>query len=173
MKTMLLSGAAPLFLSTMLLAAQAGTASAQPANGCEAPSPQRSIGRSILGRVIGDAVGRASGNLGYAARFVPSAEVADTLTDAIACRLDEQEQRQAAEATLEATRGDQVGAQSQWTSNTRANVSGRSVVAARSDEADGSACMLVDDIIIVNGEETRAQKRMCRVPPSQRYTLAA
>lgn len=160
---------------TFSLLAPAFPAAAQTAQGCEAPRANsgRSIGRSILGRAVGDLVGRATGNLGYAARFVPSAEVADTMTEAIACRLDPQEQRQAADATIEATRGEEVGSSSSWTSSSRANVHGTSTVAARDDGPDGSRCMLVDDIIIVNGEETRAQKRMCRVPPSPRYTLAA
>lgn len=155
-------------------------AAAQSSNGCDAPqqrSSGRSIGRSILGRVLGDATSRVTSNLGYAARFVPSAEVADTLTDAIACRLDEQEQLKAKDATLEATRGDAVGASASWTSDTRANVSGTSTVVARDDapagQPAGSRCMLVDDVIIVNGEETVQQKRMCRVPPSARYALAA
>ncbi len=151
---------------------------AQTANGCEAPrNAGRSIGRSILGRVIGDVAGRATNSLGYAARFVPSSEVADTLTDAIACRLDEGEQMKAKEATIEATRSEQVGSSVSWTSDTRANVSGTTTIASRDDapagRPAGSRCMVVDDIIIVNGEETRAQKRMCRVPPSPRYALAA
>ena len=147
-------------------------AAAQATSGCDA-QPRRNIGRSILGRALGDVVGRATGSLGGAARFIPSAEVADTLTEAIACRLDPQEQQQAAEATVEATRGDQVGATSEWTSGTRNNVSGRSVVTQRTANGDGSSCMMVDDIIIVEGEETRVSKRMCRVPPSARYVLAA
>lgn len=155
-------------------------AAAQSANGCEAPQQRsggRGIGRSILGRVLGDATSRVTSNLGYAARFVPSAEVADTLTDAIACRLDEQEQLKAKDATLEATRSEEVGASASWTSDTRANVSGTSTIVARDDapagQPAGTRCMLVDDVIIVNGEETVQQKRMCRVPPSTRYALAA
>jgi surface antigen len=148
-------------------------AAAQSAAGCEAPrSSARSIGRSILGRVIGDVAGRATSTLGYAARFVPSTEVADTLTDAIACRLDQQEQVKAKQATLEATRSERVGTSVSWTSDTRANVSGTSTIVARNDEG-GQQCMLVDDVIIVNGEETVNQKRMCRVPPQTRYILAA
>jgi surface antigen len=169
--------AAALVLPAPVMLAVATPAAAQ-STGCEAPrSSGRSIGRSILGRVIGDATNRVAGNLGYAARFVPSAEVADTLTDSIACRLDTQEQVKAKDATIEATRSEQVGSTSNWTSDTRANVSGRSTVVARDDapagQPNGSRCMVVDDIIIVNGEETRAQKRMCRVPPSTRYALAA
>lgn len=160
-----------------LLSVADAMAQTAPANGCQTPRPSRGIGRNILGRVLGDVAGRASSNLGYAARFVPTAEVADTLTDAIACRLDEREQVKAKEATIEATRGEEVGTTASWTSETRANVSGRSTISARDDapagRPEGSRCMVVDDIIIVNGEETRAQKRMCRVPPSPRYVLAA
>ena len=166
-------------IATLLAAAAAGALSVAPAHsqtaqGCEAPrNSGRSIGRSILGRVIGDAASRATSNLGYASRFVPSAEVADTLTDAIACHLDEQEQVKAKEATIEATRGGQVGSSSSWSSDSRANVTGTSTVVAREDMGNRGSCMLVDDIVIVNGEEHRAQKRMCRVPPATRYTLAA
>lgn len=169
--------AAALILPAPVMLGVATPAAAQ-ASGCEAPrSAGRSIGRSILGRVIGDVAGRASSSLGYAARFVPSAEVADTLTDTIACRLDTQEQVKAKDATIEATRSEAVGSTSSWTSETRANVSGRSTVVARDDrpagQPNGSRCMLIDDVILVNGEETVQQKRMCRVPPSTRYALAA
>lgn len=169
--------AAALVLPAPVMLVVATPAAAQ-ASGCEAPrSAGRSIGRSILGRVIGDVAGRATSNLGYAARFVPSSEVADTLTDNIACRLDTQEQVKAKDATIEATRSGQVGATSSWTSDTRANVSGRSTVVARDDapagQPQGARCMLIDDVILVNGEETVQQKRMCRVPPSPRYALAA
>lgn len=162
----------------LAVAAAPSPVDAQAANGCEAPrTAGRSIGRSVLGRVIGDVAGRAANSLGYAARFVPSAEVADTLTDAIACRLDEGEQMKAKQATIEATRSEEVGSSVSWTSDTRANVSGTTTIASRDDapagRPAGSRCMVVDDIIIVNGEETRAQKRMCRVPPSPRYALAA
>ena len=37
---------------------------------------------------------------------------------------------------------------------------------------DGVQCIRVTDVIIVNGEETRAEKRMCRRPPA-RYAIAA
>jgi surface antigen len=152
----------------LAVAAAPSPVDAQAANGCEAPrTAGRSIGRSVLGRVIGDVAGRAANSLGYA----------DTLTDAIACRLDEGEQMKAKQATIEATRSEEVGSSVSWTSDTRANVSGTTTIASRDDapagRPAGSRCMVVDDIIIVNGEETRAQKRMCRVPPSPRYALAA
>ena len=80
---------------------------------------------------------------------------------------------QAAAATEEATRGEEVGATANWTSGTRANVSGSSTVAAKNELADGTQCMNVTDIIIVEGEETRVSKRMCKGPGQARYVLAA
>ena len=35
--------------------------------------------------------------------------------------------------------------------------------------AETSSCLTVTDVIIVDGEETRAPKRMCRRPPTNRY----
>ena len=132
---------------------------------------------SILGGLIGQGINRAAGSAGVSS-FIPTAEVAETLTNAIACRLDPEEQKQAAAATIEATRGDQVGSSANWTSNTRENVSGTSTVIARNDKVaspNGQTvqCITVTDVIIVNGEETTANKRMCRAPGSARYSLAA
>lgn len=140
----------------------------------------KSAGSSILGGFIGENLGRAASSAGVS-RFFPSADVADTLTNAIACRLDAAEQKQAASATIEATRGAEgdaapppVGASSSWTSGTRENVSGTSTVVARNDnDQGGMQCITVSDVIIVGGEETTADKRMCRKPGSARYALMA
>ena len=138
----------------------------------------KGAGSSILGGFIGQGLGRAAGSAGLSS-FFPSAEVADTLTNAIACRLDPEEQKQAAEATVAATRGDDIGSTASWTSNTRENVSGTSTIIARNDQSaargagQGLKCITVSDVIIVNGEETTANKRMCRAPGSARYALAA
>lgn len=153
------------------------TSSAQKSSdGCP-KGKSKSAGSSILGGLIGQSVGRAASSAGVGSYF-PSAEVADTLTNAIACRLDPEEQKQAAEATVEATRGEEVGSSSSWTSNTRENVSGTSTITERNDEVAangtvGRQCITVTDVIIVNGEETTANKRMCRAPGSARYSLAA
>ena len=124
--------------------------------------------------------GSAVGNAGGFMAFVPVASLTDQLTASIACRLDPEEQKQAADATLEATRsaeegGDaQVGQMAAWTSNTREDVSGTStVVASNTLDDNGLQCITVSDVIIVSGEETRADKRMCRRPPAARYAIAA
>jgi hypothetical protein len=43
------------------------------------------------------------------------------------------------------------------------------VTAAATPLADGNPCMTVTDIVIIDGQETRAPKRMCRQPPSNRF----
>ena len=91
--------------------------------------------------------------------------IGHSLSDAIARRLDCHEQQQAALATDRAISGG-VGTTATWTSNTRAHVSGSSMVTARDR---GGGCVTVTDIVIVDGEETRAPKRMCRRPPTNRY----
>ncbi len=155
---------------------RASSSSAKSSDGCPKGKSKNS-GSSILGGFIGQGLGRVASSAGVSS-FFPSAEVADTLTNAIACRLDPEEQKQAAQATIEATRGEQVGSTASWTSDTRENVSGTSTIIARNDEAVGNAgqgrsCITVTDVIIVNGEETTANKRMCRAPGSSRYALAA
>jgi len=149
-------------------------------DGCE-EGKSKSVGSSILGALAGqaaDRVQRETGEIGYA--VIP--EVKDQLTNEIACRLQPVEQKQAAEATVAATRGDddgqvEIGSSAEWTSSSRKNVSGRSTVTGRDKVAKGkgknSDCITVTDVIIVEGEETTAEKRMCRPPGSRRYSLLA
>jgi hypothetical protein len=82
--------------------------------------------------------------------------------------LDGQEQQTAAAATEEAVQGG-VGTTSRWESETRPGVTGSSTVTAVQQNTAEGDCMTVTDIVIVDGEETRAPKRMCRRPPSTRY----
>lgn len=140
--------------------------------GCPKGKKGSSTGRSIIGGVLDEAIGSAASKAGIYS-YVPIAEVSGTLTNAIACRLDPAEQVQAAKATEEVTRGEEVGATSSWTSETRENVSGSSTVASVNQERGGRKCMTVNDFIIVDGEETQVSKRMCKGPGDARYTLAA
>lgn len=149
--------------------------------GCASGSSS-SVGSRIMGNLLGGAANDAASRAGVSA-YVPVSEFSDQLSSAIACKLDPQEQAQAAEATLEATRGSgedgtgapQVGTSSAWRSNTREDVSGTSTVTGRerSRGNDGLDCIMVTDVIIVSGEETRAEKRMCRRPGSARYSIEA
>lgn len=133
------------------------------------------IVRGILGGIAGDAA--RSAGIPY---YVPVGEFTDQLSTAIACRLDPEEQRQAAEATVSATRGTegderaQIGATSSWQSTTRDDVTGTSTVVAREEASvEGMDCITVSDVVIVSGEETRADKRMCRAPGAARYSIVA
>lgn len=135
-------------------------------------------GRGILGGMIGGAVDDLVRSA-HLPSFVPVPEFSDQLTESIACKLDPEEQKQAAEATVEATRSDDsgtppdVGASAEWTSASRENVSGTSTVTGREDAGGGRDCITVTDVVIVEGEETRAEKRMCRAPGSARYSIVA
>ena len=130
------------------------------------------------GRGIGGLIGGfAGGRLGPVGNVVTSVvPVGSLLGEAIASMLDCREQRQAATATEQAVeraeqradRGEAVGSSASWQSETRPNVSGTSTVTAL-DNSGGDQCMTVTDVIIVDGEETRAPKRMCRRPPANRY----
>ena len=126
-------------------------------------SPGRSIARGILGGLAGRALGRVGG--GAAMIAFP---VTETLTEAIVGLLDCREQQQAVEATNEAVRGG-VGTTASWRSETRQGVAGSSIATGEETLADGTHCMTVTDVVIVDGEETRAPKRMCRAPGSARY----
>lgn len=140
--------------------------------GCPKGKSGSRAGRSILGGVLGSVLGDVANETGFGS-YLPTSEVAGTLTDAIACRLDPAEQVQAAKATEEAVRGEAVGTTASWTSATREGVSGSSTIVARNDEAGGRRCMNVTDFIIVEGEEMRVTKRMCKEPGEARYVIAA
>jgi surface antigen len=91
------------------------------------------------------------------------------LGDAIMNMLDCREQEQAATATETAVRGGNVGDSATWQSESRPGVTGTSTVTAVNNNSADGQCMTVTDVVIVDGEETRAPKQMCRRPPSNRY----
>ena len=122
---------------------------------------------SILGGIAGNVLGR-TGVPGSVAGYLP---VGSLLSDAIINLLDCKEQQQAANATNEAIRGG-VGTESAWQSESRPNVSGKSVVTAEEKLADGGNCLTVTDVVIVDGEETTVPKRMCRAKGASGYARA-
>ncbi len=135
-------------------------------------------GRGVLGGMLGGAMSDLTRNARLPS-FVPIPEFSDQLTESIACRLDPEEQKQAAEATLDATRGaedgasPEIGSSAEWTSNTREDVRGSSTVTSRDASSGDLDCITVTDVVIISGEETRAEKRMCRAPGSARYSIVA
>ena len=150
-------------------AAQESAAGASSASGCKL-SQTKKRGSSMLGGMLGGLANRALSRTGLAS-YVPTNSFATMLTDAIACKLDEKEQKQAATATTEALRGG-VGSTANWKSETRPWVSGSSTVKAQTMAANGASCMEVRDVVIVEGEETTVSKRMCRAPGASGYPVS-
>ena len=125
---------------------------------------------------VGDAATSVTERIG---RFVGASEEAvnrvlrfgTSISGAIASRLNCREQEQAEQATDRAINGG-VGTTSRWTSDTRRNVSGSSIVTNEERRSGGRTCLTITDIVIIDGEETRAPKRMCRTPPSNAFVRA-
>ena len=125
---------------------------------------KKSMFGSIAGSIAGGIADRAGlGSIGGIP--LPTSEL---LSEAITALLDCKEQQQAAKATDEAVRGG-VGSTSSWQSESRPNVSGSSTVTAEAAADDGSHCLTVTDVVIVDGEETTVPKKMCRKPGEARY----
>ena len=144
------------------------SAKEQPGETCDA-KPKHSMFGSIAGQLAGTALGRSGVPSSVAGVNIPvQSLVSDGITRLLTCR----EQKQAATATQNAVRGG-VGTSSSWTSDSRPNVTGSSTVNSQTARADGSTCLAVTDVVIVNGEETRVTKNMCRAPGATGYTLAA
>jgi predicted lipid-binding transport protein (Tim44 family) len=157
---------APVALPAPVAAAGASEVQSRTGENCEqANQRSRRRGRGI-GGMFGSIVGGRLGGLGGVVTSV--LPVGELLGEAIAGLLDCREQQQAAGATEQAVRGG-VGSSASWESETRPNVSGSSTVVAADTTAVEGECMTVTDIVIIDGQETRAPKRMCRRPPNNRY----
>ena len=125
----------------------------------------------ILGGILGGVIGSQT-SLGAVGGFL-AGQFTGILVAEIACQLEPEEQELAAQATEEVTQQEEVGATAEWVSPTRAEVSGSSTVTALNSRPDGSTCLDITDVAIIDGEETRVSKRMCREPGEARYTLVA
>ena len=167
----LLLALVPLFFLASQPAEARERDSNQPGQKCEKKKSGGGGGfmRSVAGNLAGRGIGALGVPTGIAGISLP---VSSLITDVIASKLNCKEQVQAATATNEATRGG-VGTSSAWTSDTRPGVTGRSTVVAQNAAADGGSCMTVTDVIIVDGEETTVDKKMCRKPGGGNYVLAA
>lgn len=160
--------AAPASFTAPAVAAQA-EAQAPNQGQCE-ETPQKKAKRSMFGSVLGGIAGGILGgsDLGGMASLIP---VGSILADELIKLLDCKEQKQAANATNEAIRGG-VGTEVRWQSESRQNVSGVSKVTGQQQLADGTNCMTVTDVVIIDGEETTVPKRMCRGKGDSGYRKA-
>ncbi len=151
-----------------VLPAQAAVAAGNHAQ-C-ADTPQKQTRRSLFGGILGSIAGSVAGSVGGTAGAVAVAALpaASYLGDELLKMLDCKEQQQAAKATDDAIRGG-VGTEANWQSETRPNVHGSSKVTGQEQLADGSRCLTVSDVVIVDGEETIVPKKMCRAPGKSGY----
>ena len=136
-------------------------------------TPKKKKSGGMFGAIAGSIAGSALGYTGVPGAIVGiGLPVGSLLTDAIIRKLDCKEQVKAATATDTAVRGG-VGTTTTWESDTRPGVKGSSTVRDQRASADGGSCMLITDVVIVDGEETTVDKRMCRKPGGGNYVLAA
>lgn len=132
-------------------------------------SAEKKARRSMFGSMLGSIAGNLAPRAGIAGSVISATLPATSyLTDELLKMLDCKEQQQAAKATDDAVRGG-VGTEINWKSESRPNVSGSSKVTGQEQLADGSQCMTVSDVVIVDGEETTVPKKMCRAPGANGY----
>ncbi|MEQ8741948.1 hypothetical protein [Parasphingorhabdus sp.] len=133
---------------------------------------KKSRGRGrLLGGVFGGVLGSVAG-LDKVGTLIASAAGA-LLVGEIACKLSEDEQEKAAEATLAVVEKEEVGAVANWQSPTRGDVSGSSTITALNTEPNGRKCLTITDVAIIDGEETRVSKQMCRGAGQSKYAIKA
>jgi len=152
----------------LLVGAVPAAAQSQRGQQCQdtaAKQARRSMFGSILGNIGSSVLGRVGANSNVVSLALPAASY---LGDELLKLLDCKEQQQAAKATDEAIRGG-VGTEVSWKSDSRPNVSGTSKVTGQEQLADGSQCMTVTDVVIVDGEETTVPKKMCRAKGATGY----
>ena len=170
MRALILSGLLAVAPAAMLATPPAA---AQPTNQRCADTAEKKAKRSMFGSILGSVGGSLLGRAGVGGQVVSLAmPAASYLGDELLKLLDCKEQQQAAKATDDAIRGG-VGTEVSWKSESRANVSGTSKVTGEQKLADGSQCMTVTDVVIVDGEETTVPKKMCRSPGASGYTRSA
>lgn len=130
--------------------------------------PEKKARHSMFGSILGSIAGNVADRAGVGSVAGVGLPVNSLLSDAITKLLDCGEQQKAAAATTEALRGG-VGTQTTWQSDTRPNVHGSSTVTGQDQLADGSQCLTVTDVVIVDGNETTVPKKMCRAPGASGY----
>ncbi|HEX8642779.1 MAG TPA: hypothetical protein VF702_02570 [Allosphingosinicella sp.] len=130
---------------------------------------QNQQSRRRRGNLIGGIGSRVLGRAGVPSSVVgvglPTEQI---LSEAITSLLDCREREQAATATNEAIRGG-VGTTSNWQSETRPGVSGSASSTGEQRTADGTHCVTVTNVVIVDGEEAEATERLCRGPRDRGY----
>ena len=131
---------------------------------------KKSRGRGrLLGGIFGGVLGSVAG-LDKVGTLITSV-AGGLIVGEIACKLSEDEQEKAAEATLAVVEKEEVGAVANWQSPTRGDVSGSSTITALNTEPNGRKCLTITDVAIIDGEETRVSKQMCRGAGQSKYAI--
>jgi surface antigen len=125
----------------------------------------------VLGSILGGVAGQVAGLDGIGTLL--AAGVGGILVGEIACQLTKEEQEEAIKATQNVTEKEVVGATAEWKSPSREGVSGSSTVTALASRPNGRKCMTITDIAIIDGEETRIEKQMCKSRGEKAYALEA
>ena len=155
--------------ATPAIPAVQDNAATQEQGKCAADTPEKKAKRSMFGSMLGGLAGGVLGGAGgVATSLIP---VSSIVADELLKLLDWKEQKQAANATNQAIQGG-VGTEVKWQSETRPNVTGSSKVTGQEAMADGTQCMTVTDVVIIDGEETTVPKRMCRGKGESGYRKA-
>jgi surface antigen len=129
--------------------------------GCQQPGQTTAVGTgvgAVAGGVAGGLLGRAvgGGTGGVIAGTLLGAVAGGLLGNAIASRLEPQDQRVAYAAT-EQTLAKPVGARTNWRSPTNGNISGYSQVIS----AQGN-CRVVRNSVNISGSQDFEDRRFCR-----------
>jgi hypothetical protein len=156
------------FAPVLVLSAKSATAQTANPQKCQ-DTAEKKAKRSMFGSMLGSIAGSIAPRAGIAGDIISATLPATSyLTDQLLKLLDCKEQQQAAKATDQAVRGG-VGTEVSWKSESRPNVSGSSKVTGQEQLADGSQCLTVSDVVIVDGEETVVPKKMCKSPGASGY----
>lgn len=168
MRMLMIAGLVAAAPTVPVIPGHAAAAQAPQATQC-VETPAKKARKSMFGSLLGGVADTVLGRVGVPSSIAGvSLPVGSLLSDALMKLLDCKEQQQAAAATNEALRGG-VGSEAKWQSQSRANVRGVSKVTAAEQLADGSSCMTVTDVVIVDGEETVVPKKMCRAKGASGY----
>jgi hypothetical protein len=152
----------------VIVASHSASAHAADPQKCQ-DTAEKKAKRSMFGSMLGSIAGSIAPRAGIAGNVIAATLPATSyLTEQLLKMLDCKEQQQAAKATDQAVRGG-VGTEVSWQSESRPNVSGSSKVTGAEQLADGSQCLTVSDVVIVDGEETTVPKKMCKARGASGY----
>ncbi len=128
-------------------------------------------GAGLAGAALGGFAGSKMSKKAPGAGALVGAVAGGFFSSKIACLLTAPEQQQAQSAAIQAAEGG-VGTRTAWRSADRPDVSGSSLVTAEAAASDGGLCRTVSTVVIVRGEETSVEQKLCRAAGASGFALA-